>query len=129
MKHIILFDGECNFCDHSVQFIIKRDPAAFFKFTSLQSDKGQALLQQYQVPANINSFVLISNNKVYHHSSAALHVSKHLKGLWKAAYFFIIVPVPIRDFFYNIIAKNRYRWFGKKSSCMLPSPDVRKRFL
>lgn len=129
IERIILFDGECNMCDHSVQFIIKRDPSALFKFASLQSTAGQALLQQYQVPADIDSFVLIHNGAVYFRSSAALHISKHLKGLWKAAYFFIIIPAPVRDLFYSIVARNRYRWFGKKSSCMLPSPDVRKRFL
>lgn len=129
MGQILLFDGECNFCDHSVQFIIKRDPAAIFTFASLQGDAGQQLLKQFQVPADINSFVLIDNGTVYYRSSAALRVCKHLKGIWKVGYLFLIIPRPIRDAFYKIIAKNRYKWFGKKSSCMLPSPDIRKRFL
>ncbi|MBM7571484.1 thiol-disulfide oxidoreductase DCC family protein [Aquibacillus albus] len=129
MDRIILFDGECNFCDKSVQFIIKRDPEAYFKFASLQSDVGKKLMKQYNAPEDIDSFVLIENNKYYLKSSAALRVCKHLKGLWKFPYFFLAVPVPIRDFFYEIIAQNRYKWFGKKESCMLPSPEERKRFL
>lgn len=129
MNKIILFDSECNFCDRSVQFIIKRDPEGYYKFASLQSDTGQKILKEYSVPDNIDSFILIDNNRYYSKSSAALRVCKNLKGLWKLFYSLLIVPRPIRDFFYEIIAKNRYKWFGKKDSCMLPSPDIRKRFL
>ncbi len=130
MDRIVLFDGECNFCDHSVQFIINRDPKGRFKFASLQSDVGQKLLSQYNVPKNINSFILVENNKCYYKSTAALQMSKNLKGLWKMPYILLIVPRPIRDFFYGILANNRYKWFGKKEeSCMLPSPEIRKRFL
>lgn len=129
MNKIILFDGECNFCNRSVQFIIKRDPEGYYKFASLQSDIGQKILKEYSVPENINSFILIDNNRCYSKSSATLRVCKNLKGLWKLFHSLLIVPRPIRDFFYEIIAKNRYKWFGKKDSCMLPSPDIRKRFL
>lgn len=129
MDNIILFDGVCHFCDRSVQFIIKRDRAGFYKFASLQSDIGQELLVDHRVLIDIDSFILIKNNKVYTKSTAALHVTRHLDGPWKALFPFIIIPRPIRDFFYNIIAKNRYKWFGKKDSCTLPSPDIRERFL
>ncbi|WP_336769728.1 thiol-disulfide oxidoreductase DCC family protein [Bacillus bombysepticus] len=129
MERIILFDGECNVCDRSVQFIIQRDPIGLFKFASLQSDIGQELLDKYNAPSDLNSFVLIENDKCYFKSSAALRVCKNLKGAWKLLYFFLVVPKPLRDYFYSIIAKNRYKWFGKKDSCMLPSPEVRKRFL
>lgn len=129
MNKIILFDGECNFCDHSVQFIIKRDPTGYYKFTSLQSELGQNLLKQFNVPEDIDSFILIDNNKFYEKSSAALRVCKHLNGIWKFGYLFLIVPRPIRNYFYEIVAKNRYKWFGKKDSCMLPSPEIRSRFL
>lgn len=129
MERIILFDGECNFCDSSVQFILKRDPKGLFKFASLQSDIGKKLIRKHQVPTDIDSFVFIEDNKCYFKSSAALRVCKHLKGAWKFLYYLWLVPRPIRDLFYNIIAKNRYRWFGKKVSCMLPSPEERRRFL
>ena len=129
MDRIVLFDGECNFCDHSVQFIIKRDPKGHFMFASIQSDIGKKLLNQFNVPEDTNSFILIDKNKCYFKSTAALQICKNLKGLWKIPYFLLIVPRPIRDFFYGIIANNRYKWFGKRESCMLPSPDIRKRFL
>lgn len=129
MKSIILFDGECNFCDKSVQFILKRDPNGYFHFASLQSDIGKQLLKEFNVPNNINSLVLIENNQYYIKSSAALRICKKLKGVWKIFYVFVIVPKPLRDYFYSIVAKNRYKWFGKKNECMLPSPEVRKRFL
>ncbi|KPH71748.1 thiol-disulfide oxidoreductase DCC family protein [Oceanobacillus caeni] len=129
MKRIILFDGECNFCDYSVQFIIKRDPKGHFQFASLQSEIGKGLLKKYNAPLDIDSFVLIEDNRCYFKSSAALRVCKHLKGAWKLLYLLLVVPSALRDCFYEIVAKNRYRWFGKKESCMLPSPNERKRFL
>lgn len=129
MEKVILFDGECNFCDQSVQFIIKRDPIGYFKFASLQSDIGKELLNKYNAPKDIDSFVLIEDNNCYFKSSAALRICKNLKGGWKIPYVLLVVPKPIRDLFYGFIAKNRYKWFGKKESCMLPSPEERKRFL
>ena len=129
MDKIIFFDGECNVCDKSVQFIIKRDPKGYFKFASIQSDIGKKILKQFKVPTNINSFIFIDNEKCYYKSSAALRISKNLNGLWKLLYFLLVVPRPIRDFFYGILANNRYKWFGKKDICILPSPEIRKRFL
>ncbi|MEN2768839.1 thiol-disulfide oxidoreductase DCC family protein [Ornithinibacillus xuwenensis] len=129
MDRIILFDGECNFCNSSVQFIIKRDPKGIYKFTSLQSDIGQSLLKENGIPKELDSFVYIENNNVYVKSTAALKVCRNLKGLWKLSYLFIIVPRPIRNFVYEIIARNRYKWFGKRDSCMIPSPALRDRFL
>ncbi|MEH7119221.1 thiol-disulfide oxidoreductase DCC family protein [Neobacillus vireti] len=129
MDKVILFDGKCNFCDRSVQFVIKKDPKGLFKFASLQSDIGKDLLNKYNAPGDIDSFVLIEDNKCYFKSTAALRVCKNLKGAWKLAYFLLVVPKPLRDFFYGMIAKNRYKWFGIKESCMLPSPEERKRFL
>ncbi|MBK5500188.1 MULTISPECIES: thiol-disulfide oxidoreductase DCC family protein [unclassified Peribacillus] len=130
MNSVILFDGECNFCDSSVQFIIKRDPKGLFHFASLQSEAGQELLKKYDVPANIDSIVLIEKDKAYYKSAAALRICRRLQGAWKMFYGFTIVPSFIRNIAYDFIAKNRYKWFGKKEeSCMLPSPSVRKRFL
>lgn len=130
MKRIVLFDGDCNFCDSSVQFIIKRDPAAHFLFTSLQSTKGVELTKQYAIPANVDSLVLIDNGKAYTKSSAALRIAKKLDGLWHLLFLFILVPRKIRDGVYDYVAKNRYKWFGKKEeACMLPPPEMRKRFI
>lgn len=129
MDKVILFDGECNFCDKSVQFIMARDQHARFSFASLQSEIGKKLLKQYDAPEDLDSFVLIENGRFYTQSSAALRVCQSLDGAWKLLVAFLIVPKPIRDFFYTILAKNRYKWFGKKDQCMLPSPEQRKRFL
>lgn len=130
MKRIILFDGDCNFCDSSVQFIIKRDPAAHFLFTSLQSEKGLELTKQYAIPVEVDSLVLIENGKAFTKSSAALRIAKKLDGLWHLLFLFILVPRKIRDGVYDYVAKNRYKWFGKKEdACMLPSPEQRKRFI
>ncbi|WP_209121371.1 thiol-disulfide oxidoreductase DCC family protein [Alkalihalobacillus sp. BA299] len=129
MSGIILYDGICNFCNYSVQFIIKRDRCGYFKFASLQSDVGKRLLNEYRLSHNINSFVYIDSDKCYLKSTAALKVSLHLDGAWKFLYLFRIIPTPIRDLIYHVIAKNRYRWFGQKESCILPTVDERKRFL
>ncbi|MGE7602386.1 thiol-disulfide oxidoreductase DCC family protein [Peribacillus sp. NPDC097675] len=130
MNPIILFDGECNFCDSSVQFIIKLDPKGLFQFASLQSPTGQVLQKKYGVPEDIDSIILIEKGKAYYKSAAALRICRHLKGAWKLLSGFTIVPRPIRNAAYDIIARNRYKWFGKKEeSCMLPSASIRKRFL
>lgn len=126
---IILFDGECHFCDRSVQFILKRDRHGYFKFASLQSELGQKLLKKHQIPTDTDSFVLVTSKQAYVKSTAALKVVRHLTGLWKILYIFILVPRPLRNFVYDVIAKNRYRWFGRKESCDLPTPEMRRRFL
>lgn len=127
---ILLFDGVCNLCNGIVQFTIKRDPKAKFKFASLQSESGQLLLRQFGLPTNdFNSFVFINGDKYFLKSSAGLHVLKELGRVWKVFYVFIIFPRPLRDFVYNIIAKTRYKIFGKQDICMVPTPDIKQRFL
>lgn len=127
---IILFDGVCNLCNGTVQFILKRDPKGYFQFASLQSDAGQELLKKYNLPTEVfNSFVLIENDNAYLQSTGALRVARRLNAAWPMLYGFIIVPAFIRNFFYNLISKNRYRWFGKKEECMLPLPEWKGRFL
>jgi len=126
---IVLFDGVCNFCNSSVQFIIKHDTSNSLKFASLQSSIGQELLNKYAIPKDVDSVIFIENNQAYTKSSAALKIANYFGGFWKLLQIFMIVPTFIRNFFYDIIAKNRYRWFGKKDSCMLPSPEIRNRFL
>ena len=127
---IVLFDGVCNLCSNSVQFILKRDKKNQFLFGSLQGEYGQAMLKKYQLPANeFNSFMLIEGEKLYTKSSGALRMLKHLGGWWSIFYVFIIIPKFIRDGIYNWIAKNRYKWFGKKNECWLPKPEWKARFL
>lgn len=129
MNPIVLFDGDCHFCDYSVQFIIKRDPKAIFTFASLQSEVGRKIQSRFHVPQHIDSLLLITQDHVYYKSSAALHICKHLSGLWKLLYILILIPSPLRNWAYDLIAKNRYRWFGKKMQCNIPTPDERSRFL
>ena len=129
-KAIILFDGVCNFCDSSVQFVLKRDKKGYFNFASLQSEIGQELLEKYKIPKDkFESLVLIENDKSYLFSTGALRIARKLNGAWPIFYGFIIIPPFIRNFFYKLIANNRYRLFGKKEECMIPSPEWRSRFL
>jgi predicted DCC family thiol-disulfide oxidoreductase YuxK len=129
-KATILFDGVCNFCNSSVNFIIKRDKKDYFLFSSLQSEYSQNLLNKNNFPQkDFDSIILIEENKLYQKSTAALKIAKHLNGLWKLFYMFIIIPPFIRDFFYDIIAKNRYKWFGKKDVCMIPDEKTKNKFL
>lgn len=127
---IILFDGVCNFCNTIVNFVIKRDKNSAIKFGTLQSDIGKKILQQNNYhDADLISFVFIEKGNLYTRSTAALRVCKYMNGLWPSMYGFIIVPEFFRDGIYNWIAKNRYRWFGKKQVCMIPTPEIRSRFL
>jgi predicted DCC family thiol-disulfide oxidoreductase YuxK len=129
-RKILLFDGVCNLCNGAVQFVIKRDKNARLKFASLQSEAGQKLLKEFHLPENeFESFVFIDGDKAYTKSTAALQVAKNLGSFWKTFYAFIIIPKPIRDFAYSLIAKNRYKMFGKRESCMIPTPELKSRFL
>ncbi|MEP6949608.1 MAG: thiol-disulfide oxidoreductase DCC family protein [Ginsengibacter sp.] len=128
--HILLFDGVCNLCNGIVQFTIKRDSKAKFKFASLQSESGQSLLRQFGLPTDdFDSFVYISGDKCFLKSSAGLHVFKDLGGIWKIFYVFIIIPKFIRDYVYNLIAGTRYKIFGRRNTCMVPATGIRERFL
>lgn len=127
---IILFDGICNLCNSTVQFIIKKDKKGKFLLGSLQSESGQNLLTKYGLPVDdYASFVYIKEDKSYTKSSGALHVMKDLGGAWKLFYIFILIPKPIRDFIYSLIANNRYSLFGKRNECMVPSAGIKSRFL
>ena len=129
-ESVILFDGICNLCNSSVLFVIGHDKEAKFKFASLQSDTGKNLLKAYHLSdTNLTSVVLIKNGKAYTKSTAALLVAKDLSGMAKLLYGFIIIPAFVRDMVYQTIARNRYRWFGQKDHCMMPTPDIQSRFL
>jgi predicted DCC family thiol-disulfide oxidoreductase YuxK len=127
---IVLFDGVCNLCTGSVQFILQRDPHGYFKFSSMQSEIGRQLMEDHGIPSeNMDTFVLIDGGKCLTRSDAVIEVAKHLSGSWSLLRVLSAIPKPIRDWGYTIIAHNRYRWFGKQDICMLPSPDIMDRFL
>lgn len=127
---VVLFDGVCNLCNGSVLFIIKRDPQSKLKFSSLQSDYGAEQMKRFNLPPSaLNSVLLIKNDQLFQKSNAALEIARMLDGIWPGMYAFKIVPLFIRDFIYDWIAKNRYRWFGKKEECMIPTPEMKARFV
>lgn len=130
MSGIILFDGVCNFCNSSVNFIMDRDDSSYFKFGALQSDEGQILLKKHhQSTDSFDTLILIEADALYTRSTAVLRIAKKLSGLWPVFYAFIVIPKFLRDPIYNLIAKNRYRMFGKKDTCRLPTPEERAKFL
>lgn len=127
---IIIFDGVCNLCAYSVKFIVKNDRHARFKFVSAQSEKGKVLQRTCGVDTlQDGTVILLKNDQVYIKSDAALQIAKDLDGLWGFLYILKFIPKPAREFFYSIISKNRYRWFGKSNECLLPDNNMKKRFL
>ncbi|WP_054956505.1 thiol-disulfide oxidoreductase DCC family protein [Paenibacillus dakarensis] len=130
-KHVIvLIDGVCHMCQGLTKFIIKRDPDGVFRFASQQSGIGQKLLSQGGLQEDLVETVVVIENGIYYtKSAAALRIARHLPFPWPLLYGFIIVPRVFRDFIYKWIAKNRYRWFGKDDECMIPTPEIRRRFL
>ena len=127
---IVLFDGVCNFCDASITWIIRRDKHARFRFAPLQSPTGERLQREHGLdPIAVDTMLLIEDGRVYLRSTAALRIVRDLSFPYPLLYAFIIVPPPIRDFFYDWFARHRYRWFGKKDACMVPTAEVRDRFL
>jgi predicted DCC family thiol-disulfide oxidoreductase YuxK len=127
---VLLFDGVCNYCNGMTNFIMRQDKKKIFKFATLQSRFGQKILQEYNFPTDtFESFALLDKEKLYLKSTAALLVYNKLPWYWKWTQLFWIFPKFIRDAVYNFIAKNRYRWFGKRNECMVPAPEVKERFL
>jgi len=129
-KGIIVFDGYCNFCSRSVIFIFRRDRHARFLFTASQSSAGQKILADNGIAGmEAHSLILIENNRIYRRSDASLRIARQLNGAWPLFYAFIILPRGVRDFFYDRIARNRYRIFGSRKQCFLPAGDLTERFL
>lgn len=128
-ESVVLFDGVCNLCSGAVQFVIKRDPSARFQFASLQSDYGRQQLARLGLNAeSLYSIILIQDGKFYQRSDAALEIARKLSGGWPFMYGLKILPRFLRDAVYNFIARYRYRWFGKKDACWIPTPELRARF-
>ncbi|MCB0468341.1 MAG: thiol-disulfide oxidoreductase DCC family protein [Aequorivita sp.] len=127
---IILFDGVCNLCNGAVTFTIKRDKKNIFRFAALQSEIGQQLISKFNIDTSkVDSIILIDDEKQYEKSSAALHIAKQLSGAYPLLFGFMIVPKFIRNAVYDYIAKNRYKWFGKKEICMIPTAELKAKFL
>jgi predicted DCC family thiol-disulfide oxidoreductase YuxK len=127
---ILLFDGVCNLCNASVQWVLTHDRKGIFHFAALQSDTGKAILQKWGRPTeDFDSVVLIDGDRLLLHSDVPLEIVRRIGGGWRLLYVFKIIPRPIRDVIYRWVARNRYRWFGKKESCMLPQPEWKSRFV
>jgi len=129
-KYIILFDGVCNLCNSAINFVILRDPNNRFLFAPLQSASGEALVKKYHIDTSqVDSIILIKNNTAYSKSTAALKIAQSLSGLWPLFTLFIIIPPFIRNWVYDFVARNRYQWYGKKEACMIPTPELKSKFL
>ncbi len=127
---MILFDGVCNLCNGLVQFVIARDPARRFRFASLQSDVAQRRLEGAGIAADVpDSIVLLEEGRLFTRSTAALRIARRLRFPWSLAFALIVVPRPLRDWVYSLVARNRYRWFGRRETCMIPTPELEERFL
>ena len=123
----MLFDGVCNFCNATINFVIEHDKAGYFKFAPLQSETGQRLMAEHGIETD--SVILVEDGKAYTHSDAALRIARRLDGIWSRAFAFRFVPRFIRDAAYRLFAKHRYRVFGRRDACMMPTPEIRARFL
>lgn len=129
-QKIVFFDGVCNFCNASVNFIIEHDKKNIFKFCSIQSDKAKELLNLPEIYfSSPDTFILLDENKTYKQSTAALKVAKHLSFPWQLFYVFILIPPFIRNFFYILFARHRYKLFGKSNTCRIPTPSEKQKFL
>ena len=129
-KKIILFDGVCNLCNGAITFIIQRDKKDIFRYAPLQSEIGKELAAKHHIDLNkVDSIILVTEDKAYAKSTAALRIAKQLSAGWPLLAVFLILPRFLRDGVYDFIARNRHRWFGKKEACMIPTPELKSKFL
>jgi predicted DCC family thiol-disulfide oxidoreductase YuxK len=127
---VVLFDGVCNLCNGAVNFIIDRDPDGYFRFAPLQSGVAEQIMEgRGGVGADLDTIMLVEDDEVFVRSTAALRIARHLSGPWPLLYAFIVVPRPLRDAVYEWVAANRYRWFGRRDQCRVPTPELKARFL
>ena len=130
MTDVVIFDGVCNLCAHSVKFILAHESEPKLRFVPLQSAAGARMMREYGFsPDDVKTFVLVSDGKPHVKSDAAIHVAAYLRGVWRLLGAIRAVPRPVRDWGYDVVARNRYRWFGRTESCMVPTPDIRARFI
>jgi predicted DCC family thiol-disulfide oxidoreductase YuxK len=129
MPPIIIFDGYCNYCNRMVNFAISNDPKAKLRFTANQSPAGQELVEKFKIGKEIESVILIEGDRVSFYSTAAVRIARYLKWPAKCLYAFIVIPAFLRDPLYRLIARNRYKWFGKRETCRIPTEEEKQRFL
>lgn len=130
LDNLIIFDGVCNLCTKSVHFILRHESGQVLRFTPLQSSTGSSIMQELGLnPMDAETFVLLSDGNVFVRSDAAIRLSGYLRGGWRFLGLFRVIPRPIRDWAYGLIARNRYRWFGRYEHCMVPSAQIRDRFI
>ncbi|WP_405250334.1 thiol-disulfide oxidoreductase DCC family protein [Dokdonia sp. Asnod3-C12] len=129
-KKIILFDGVCNLCNGAITFIIQRDKNDVFRYAPLQSEVGKNLAAKHNIDLDkVDSIILVTDQSAVAKSTAALRIAKHLSGGWPLLAVFFILPTFLRNAVYDFIARNRYKWFGKKDACMIPTPELKSKFL
>jgi predicted DCC family thiol-disulfide oxidoreductase YuxK len=129
-QSIVLFDGDCGLCNGVVKFVLRHDGRGRFRFAPLQSPAGQSLLQRHGLPPEgVNSFLLLESGRMFSRSTAALRLARRLGGVWSMFYYLVLVPRPLRDAVYALIAKYRYRLFGRSDACTMPTPEQKRRFL
>ena len=127
---VIVFDGVCNFCNASVNFVMARDPDRKFRFGTLQSEAAQQILKELEVSTeDFETFLLLEDDRVFTKSTAALRIARQLGSLWPLLYALMVIPRPIRDIAYDIMARHRYQWMGKTETCRVPTPAERERFV
>lgn len=127
---LVIFDGVCNFCVGSVNFVLRHEAGDRLQFTPLQSGTGSRMVRDLGFdPADAKTFVLVDDGRAYVRSAAAIRVARYLRWPWRALAAIWIVPRPVRDWAYNVVASNRYRWFGRMDACMVPTPEIRRRFV
>ncbi|MGB0788754.1 MAG: thiol-disulfide oxidoreductase DCC family protein [Marinirhabdus sp.] len=127
---VILFDGVCNLCNASVNFVIRHDPNDVFRFAALQEGVGQQYIKKHAIDTSkTDSIILIDGERAYVKATAALRIARHLNGAWPLLYSFMILPKPIRNRVYDLVARNRYKWYGKRESCTIPTPELQRKFL
>lgn len=127
---VILFDGVCNLCNASVNFVIDRDPGGAFRFAALQGEAGRRVQEERDLAGEgLDSVVLVEEGVVYTRSTAALRIARRLGFPWSMLAVLLVLPESVRDWFYDVVARNRYRWFGRRESCRVPTPEVMGRFL
>jgi predicted DCC family thiol-disulfide oxidoreductase YuxK len=129
-RPVLLFDGLCKLCTGSVAFVLRHEQDEALRFAPLQSPAGMRLMQQFGIdPTQMKTFVVIADGRAYVRSDAAIRVARFLRGAWKWLVLIKLVPRPIRDYAYDVVARNRYRWFGRHEACIAPAPELQKRFL
>ena len=127
---VLLFDGVCNFCNGAVRFVVPRDRAGRMRFAALQSETGREFQQRFGLdPDDLDTVVLVEGDRFHAKSDAVLRVARHLSGAWPLLAALLVIPRPLRDWAYDRFAENRYRWFGRSEACLVPTPEVRERFL